>query len=246
MKFTASTILLTISLSITTAFALEQSNKHASELIKNYDGSTTIVNPSYVQDGTRYPIFLSAKGVCSLFEFENYLSASAEDDELNAYKLAELNDDGTLLQFVNERVPFAKVTCYNHLSGNVSFAEELIKKPENVYQIIGPKLIRGDMALPIYYSATGACNLFGFSKSISAKDDSINSDKLAYLTDQGAFLKITKNAAAYTEITCSDPLPPLSPAVTPSKKTILYGYVADDSDITFFERLGFIVKQKEL
>jgi hypothetical protein len=87
-----------------------------SQIVFNYDGSITFVNPKLIRGPKAMPIdsaYSNSTGICRLFGLDNYLDDSKEETFVPAQSVATINVDGTYYNQDVRSHTVGAITCYS-------------------------------------------------------------------------------------------------------------------------------------
>ena len=172
------------------------------KMTNNPDGSVTISEPRILRGNKEMPLYDGAVGTCALYGFNFYLTGTVIQAEKIARSI-KLNNDGSFHKTLTKEKPYKEITCDNEGEFKaVPKAAEISKNPDGSFTIYEPRILRGNMEMPLYHNV-GICTLFGFNKYLI--DSGIQTKEIAkmiWLNDDGSYYKTTTDKHSYTEITC--------------------------------------------
>lgn len=178
---------------------------NAGEILNNFDGSITLINPRLLRANSELPFYSTAKGVCKIFGHNYFLEGSSIDADKSVKTSIQVNDKGQYLGVKYKGKPYSEVTCYNKkfYKATGDFFEK-IENADGSITLIKPVMRRGRYGYPLYTTAHGVCSLFGYGKPLSGSvvDSDKKVERLIILGDDGKFQKLKKNGRPYEEVTC--------------------------------------------
>ena len=172
------------------------------KMTNNPDGSVTISEPRILRGNREMPL-RNSDGICALYGFNKYLIGSGIKTEQAVAKSIWLNDDGSFHKTVADEHTYTEITCANEGEFKaIPKAAERSKNPDGSVTIYEPRILRGNMEMPLYHNV-GICALFGFNKYlIDSGIQTKETAKMIWLNDDGSYYKTTTEPHSYTEITC--------------------------------------------
>ena len=185
--------------------ALAQYNINSTDegIIANPDGSCTIIAPRILRGHKNMSIYYgSHDAACVLFGFDEHLSGPVDYSDETFANIVSLSSNGNYSSTTSGYI-LKEITCINKEEHEkAGKADEIIENPDGSASFINPKILHGNDVYDIYYSAPGACSLFGYEEYLkdTAEYES-SSDYAISLKSDGTFSSTT-SGDKMTAISC--------------------------------------------
>jgi len=181
------------------------------DLIRNPDGSDTIIEPRFQDDlGNPGPIAWENSvndGVCKLYGYGGVATALNNEFAPNR-NLAVINADGKLSQYMNPQHVFNLIICRSNRAPSPSTqAESIVQNDDGSTLIVHPRFdYVGGMPMNIAWNNSvnlGVCRLFGYSQVITAEPENYTPNaNLAVIGEDGKISSLMNPQQIYRSIVC--------------------------------------------